>query len=264
MNSPYRSQPKRDRALTVSLVAAATSIVLLGVVAVFTLGSADKPAVQTASGSGASVTPTAQTTEPSTGSTVRAVSQFASGDTGEWGCDNNCRFADGRLHLSVEVEPDTESTDWWHQPGQGWVAGDVTRSTVTVENVSFQGYPDRSYIGIKCGSRVVDDRLTDAYQVEVLGDGTVQFFEYVNGAWEQSGTPTKHSGNATDPGDITFTCQDQGPDYRVSVALSGLESETVFRGVDRRGTTLLAYGGYADPGTRVGVSLSGVRYEATV
>lgn len=255
MAQPYPPGPgprppqKPGKGLLVSVIAAGVAVLAFGVTAIFAL----QPVTPRTPGG------------PETAGTeqiFRTVSQFAGGDDGGWDCENNCRFADGRLHLSAEIPPGAQSTDWWVPPVSGWASGNVHRSAVVVENVSFEGYADRSFLAMKCGATIANDELVFTYQAELLNDRSVQFYRFVDGKWEESGTPASHSGDAVHPGDVTFRCEQQGPDFRFSVQIGSFESETVFKNADRQGSTLLSYGGYAAPGARVGVSMTGVRYEA--
>ncbi|WP_432558697.1 hypothetical protein [Granulicoccus sp. GXG6511] len=263
---PSSGKKPPGKGLVVGIVAAAVAVLALVVVGIFTLRPAAKPAQQpvTPQSPGAGSTPTTGPTTPTGSADGRysANSQFANGPVDGWDCDNNCSFEGGRLHISATIPADEESTDWWHTQTEGWAQGNVQKSTVTLEGVSFEGYGGESFVGIKCGSTVVNRELTDAFQVEVKADGTVQNYKLVGSEWESFGQPSTHNGDHLNPGDLTFTCEQTGEDFTVSVAAQGLDLSTTYRGVNRQGTTLLAYGGYGEPGTRVGFSTTGVRYEA--
>lgn len=258
--------PKKSRGPVIAAIVAAVATVVIIAVGMTLLS----PKSGTPRGGGepaATATPSAVTSAPSSPNGPNAGqyhrnSQFAGDKAGGWDCGAPCRIADGRLYLSAETEAPDNAVGMWLTPIGGWAISGVQQSQVVMENVSFSGTSKESYVGVICAGRRGQDDLSAAYEAWVSGDGTISFMRLLNGQWEQFGDPAKHRGDAVNPGEITFRCEHDGTALRVTVRTNGAEAVQTFPDVAESGATMVSFGGFGDPGTRVGVSMTGVRYDA--
>lgn len=222
-----------------------------------------------AAGQGSTATATPSQSSPSASATtplsdaytIRTDSQFGDNrDTHGWTCEgNDCRVENGKLRFTSIPEEGQRVINWWMLPERGWREDAVKRSRVTLQGLTFDEGEPR--VNIKCAARIVDNRIVDAFQVEVYGDGTLAHYEMVDGEWQDAVSEDRIKGDTKNLGTVVVVCEERGPDFYVSIKIGDdLTSEVTYRNVNKSGATVFGYGGY---GAKSEMSLSGITYEAT-